>query len=184
MRQLSSHFVLNFQKVYDPKYFLENGSDGSTAIRFCKSAPGDSVMRANLDKTDARSSHVGPGSERSFGLVFAAFFAVIAAHRVWTGREWEWWAAAAVLMVVLALAAPTVLAPFNRIWYRFGLLLSRIFQPIVLGLLFFVTVTPIALIMRSTGKDPLRLRFRKDLDSYWIVRDPPGPSGSSLNRQF
>jgi len=141
-------------------------------------------MRADFDKTGARTSHAGPGSERSFGLVFAAFFAVMAILRVWRGREWEWWAAAALLMIVLALAAPAVLAPFNRLWYRFGMLLSRIFQPIVLGLLFFVTVTPIALIMRLTGKDPLRLRFRQDLDSYWIVRNPPGPSGSSLNRQF
>ena len=141
-------------------------------------------MRTNLDKTEARSSHAGPGSERSFGLVFAAFFAVMAVVRAWTGREWEWWAAAAVLMIVLALSVPVVLAPFNRLWYRFGMLLSRIVQPIVLGLLFFVTVTPLALIMRSTGKDPLRLRFRKYLDSYWVVRDPPGPSGSSLNRQF
>jgi hypothetical protein len=141
-------------------------------------------MRADLDKTDARSPHAGPGSERSFGLVFAAFFAVMAVLRVWRGLEWEWWAAAAVLMIVLALTVPAVLAPFNRLWYRFGMLLSRIFQPIILGLLFFVTVTPIALIMRSTGKDPLRLRFVKDLDSYWIARDPPGPSGSSLNRQF
>jgi hypothetical protein len=141
-------------------------------------------MSVNLGKTGARSSHAGPGSERSFGLVFAAFFAVMAALRAWSGREWEWLAAAAVLMVVLALTVPAVLAPFNRLWYRFGMLLSRIFQPIVLGLLFFVTVTPMALIMRSTGKDPLRLRFAKDLDSYWIVRDPPGPSGSSLNRQF
>jgi hypothetical protein len=141
-------------------------------------------MRADFDKTDARSSHAGIGSERNFGLVFAAFFAVMTALRAWAGREWEWWAAAAVLMIVLALAVPAVLAPFNRLWYRFGMLLSRIVQPIVLGLLFFVTVTPIALIMRSTGKDPLRLRFRENLDSYWIVRDPPGPSGSSLNRQF
>ena len=141
-------------------------------------------MSVNLGKTGAGSSHAGPGSERSFGLVFAAFFAVMAALRAWSGREWEWLAAAAVLMVVLALTVPAVLAPFNRLWYRFGMLLSRIFQPIVLGLLFFVAVTPMALIMRSTGKDPLRLQFAKDLDSYWIVRDPPGPSGSSLNRQF
>ena len=141
-------------------------------------------MRADLDKAGAGSSHAGPGSERSFGLVFAMFFAVVAINRVWTGREWEWWAAASVLMIVLAFAVPAVLAPFNRLWYRFGMLLSRIVQPIVLGLLFFVMVTPIALIMRSTGKDPLRLRFRKDLDSYWIARPPAGPSGSSLSRQF
>jgi Saxitoxin biosynthesis operon protein SxtJ len=141
-------------------------------------------MRADLDKTDARSPHAGPGSERSFGLVFAAFFAVMAVLRAWRGLEWEWFAAVAVLMIVLALTVPAVLAPFNRLWYRFGMLLSLIFQPIVLGLLFFVTVTPIALIMRLTGKNPLRLRFAKDLDSYWIVRDPSGSSGSSLNRQF
>jgi hypothetical protein len=143
-------------------------------------------MSIEFDKASARPAHGkhGPGSERSFGLVFAAFFALLAAHRAWTGRDYLWLAVAAIVMIVLALAVPAVLAPFNRFWYRFGMLLSRIFQPVVLGLLFFVTVTPIALIMRLTGKDPLRLRFAKDLDSYWIARDPSGSSGSSLNRQF
>src|SRR4051812_25859696 len=143
-------------------------------------------MSIEFNKASAQPAHGnhGPGSERSFGLVFAAFFTVLAAHRAWTGQDYLWLAVAAIVMIVLALTVPAVLAPFNRLWYRFGMLLSRIFQPVVLGLLFFVTVTPIALIMRLTGKDPLRLRFAKDLDSYWIVRDPSGASGSSLNRQF
>src|SRR5687768_9356944 len=122
-------------------------------------------MSVNLGKTGERSSHAGPDSQRWYGLVVAAFLAARAALRAWSGREWEWLTAADVLMVVLALTVPAVLAPFKRLWYRFGMLLSRIFQPIVLGLMFFVTVTPMALIMRSTGKDPLRLRFAKDLDS-------------------
>jgi hypothetical protein len=117
-------------------------------------------------------------------LVFAAFFGVLTVLRVWSGKPWELFASAAVLMIVLALAVPGVLAPFNRLWYRFGMLLSRITQPIVLGLLYFVAVTPLAIIMRSTGKDPLRLRLRENVDSYWIERDPPGPSGSSMIRQF
>jgi hypothetical protein len=141
-------------------------------------------MRKGFDKAEVRKRHGQPSSERSFGLVFAAFFGVLAVLRVWSGEPWELFASAAVLMIVLALAVPGVLAPFNRLWYRFGLLLSRITQPIVLGLLYFVAVTPLAIIMRSTGKDPLRLRFRENVDSYWIERDPPGPSGSSMSRQF
>jgi hypothetical protein len=141
-------------------------------------------MTTDYIKTDARKSHAGPGSERSFGLVFAVFFTIMTAHGAWSGRDWQGWAAAAALMVVLALLVPVALAPFNRLWYRFGMLLSRVVQPVVLGLLFFVTVTPLALIMRATGKDPLRLRFRQNQDSYWIARDPPGPPGSSLKRQF
>jgi hypothetical protein len=141
-------------------------------------------MRTGYDRASERTTHGGPGTERNFGLVFATFFAILSALRAYAGRDWEGLAVAAVAMVILALAMPIALAPFNRIWYRFGMLLSKFAQPVVLGLMFFVTVTPIALIMRTTGKDPLRLRLKKDTDSYWVSRDPPGPPGSSLNRQF
>jgi hypothetical protein len=141
-------------------------------------------MSANNDMSNARSSHDMPGSERNFGITFTIFLAVMAALRAWAGREWEWFASAAVIMIVIALAVPSILAPFNRLWYRFGMLLSRIFQPIILGLLFFVTVTPLALIMRLTGKDPLRLQFRKDLGSYWIPREQSRTTGTNLDRQF
>jgi hypothetical protein len=97
----------------------------------------------------------------------------------------RWWAVAvAVAFGGLAQWWTTPLAPLNRLWQRFGLLLHRIVSPIVLGLLFYLTVLPVGLLMRAFGKDPLRLRADRAARSYWIVREPPGPSGDSMKQQF
>jgi hypothetical protein len=85
---------------------------------------------------------------------------------------------------MVAWLSPAALAPLNRVWTRFGLLLHRIVSPVVLGVMFFVVVTPMGLIMRALGKDPLRLRFDRDARSYWIDRRPPGPAPDTLNNQF
>jgi hypothetical protein len=77
-----------------------------------------------------------------------------------------------------------LLRPFNRLWFRFGLLLSRVVNPLVMGLLFYFTVTPIGLIMRALGKDPLRLRFDRGARTYWIDRQPPGPEPETMRQQF
>ena len=71
-----------------------------------------------------------------------------------------------------------------RLWTRFGLLIGMMVSPIVLGLLFILVVTPVGLMMRLTGKDPLRLRRESGVGSYWIVRHPPGPPGDSMGDQF
>ena len=88
------------------------------------------------------------------------------------------------IFLLLAALVPGVLAPANRLWTKFGLLLHHIVSPIALGILFFLVVTPTGLLMRLFGKDPLRLRFDPDADSYWIKRDPPGPAADSLKNQF
>ena len=83
-----------------------------------------------------------------------------------------------------ALAVPRLLAPANRLWMKFGLLLHRVTNPLIMGLLFYLTVTPTALIMRALGKDPLSLRLDPEARTYWIDRDPPGPSAESMTDQF
>jgi len=88
------------------------------------------------------------------------------------------------LFLLLAVLVPRVLAPANRLWTKFGLLLHHIVSPLALGVLFFLVVTPTGLLMRLFGKDPLRLRFDPAADSYWIKRDPPGPAADSLKNQF
>ena len=77
-----------------------------------------------------------------------------------------------------------MLAPFNALWFRFGLLLHRVVSPVILALLFFTTVAPVGLLMRAFGKDPLRLKKDRAADSYWILREPPGPSPESMKQQF
>ena len=132
-----------------------------------------------------REAEVKQSSDRAFGLVFAAVFVLIALWPLLDGAGPRWWAlAVAGAFALLALAAPRVLAPANRLWHRFGLLLGRLVNPLVMGLLFYLVVTPTGLILRAFGKDPLRLGRDPDAASYWIERIPTGPEGSGMPRQF
>src|SRR5215831_10427775 len=86
----------------------------------------------------AREEELKTSSDRSFGLVFAAFCAIVAASSLYTGHHrWPWWLAAAVIFALLAYLAPGVLAPLNRLWTKLGLLLFKVISPIVLGIVFF-----------------------------------------------
>jgi len=92
--------------------------------------------------------------------------------------------AIAAAFAAVAMLAPRWLQPLNRIWFKLGLLLHHIVNPIMMGLLFYLTIWPTGLIMRITGKEFLRLKREPDRDSYWIVRDPPGPPPESMRDQF
>jgi len=126
------------------------------------------------------------GSERSFALVFAAVFCIVGLFPLLgDGGAVRWWALGiAAAFVATGLVAPRILRPLNAAWYRFGLAIARVVNPVVMGLLFFVFVTPMALVMRALGKNPLKLRFDPEAESYWIERQPPGPAPGSLNKQF
>jgi Saxitoxin biosynthesis operon protein SxtJ len=100
------------------------------------------------------------------------------------GVVWPLHLGVAIVFLAIALLRPNALSPLNRLWTRFGLLIGMIVSPIVLGLLFVLVVTPVGLLMRLTGKDPLRLRRESGVGSYWIVRNPPGPPGDSMGDQF
>jgi len=132
-----------------------------------------------------RKAPVSSSSNRTFGLVFGAVFAIIAVWPWLFGGQIRIWSG--IVGAVFALVAwlwPAVLAPLNRVWTRFGLLLHRVVSPVVLGVMFFVVLTPMGLIMRALGKDPLRLRMDRNAGSYWIDRRPPGPAPDTLNNQF
>lgn len=132
-----------------------------------------------------REDPVEGSSNRSFGVVFAVLFALIATWPLAAGGTPHLWAAAvAALFALLALLRPAWLAAPNRAWLRLGLLLGRVVSPLALGLLFYLVFAPLGLLMRLTGKDPLRRRREPGADSYWIAREPPGPPPQSMNRQF
>jgi hypothetical protein len=133
----------------------------------------------------SRQEEITPSSDRSFGLVIAAFFLIVTCWPLVHAEPIRWWAlGVAVVFAVLALLWTSPLAPLNKLWTKLGVLLYRIVSPIILGLLFYLTVTPIALLMRVLGKDPLRLRRDPDRASYWINRTPPGPAAESMKNQF
>lgn len=143
------------------------------------------MATSQLHEDLSREEHVKAGSDRSFGLVFAGFFTLMSGLSWWRGHtSWHWALPVAAAFLVIAYTYPKVLAPLNFLWMKFGLLLHKIVTPIVLGLLFFVTITPIGLLARACGKDFLRLRLDRDTRSYWIDREPPGPPPQSMTKQF
>jgi hypothetical protein len=132
-----------------------------------------------------REEVVKLSSERSFGLVFACCFLFLGALSLWRVRTgWQLWFSLAALFALLAYAAPGLLAPLNRLWAKFGRLLHAIVSPLVLGILFYGCITPIGLLMRLAGKDPMRRKFEPAAKSYWIVREPPGPAPETFRNQF
>jgi hypothetical protein len=137
-----------------------------------------------LGESLARKETLVAGSTRSFGLVMAVFFAILCGIALWRAATWFWpgiFAGTSMAFVLAALTVPGLLQPLNQLWFRFGLLLHAIINPLVMGLMFFTVITPIALIMRALGKRPVALRGDKALDSYWITRtEPPG----SMTRQY
>jgi hypothetical protein len=125
-------------------------------------------------------------SDRRFGLTFCAVFLVLGAYATIKGHS-----AAAYLVLfatslafgVITLTVPLILSPLNKLWFRFGELLGRIVSPVVLGVIYFGILTPIAFLARLFGRDELRLKRRTDT-SYWVSRNPPGPTGDSFMQQF
>ncbi len=133
----------------------------------------------------ARDEDLQGSSDRSFGFVFTGFFALVGGVKLYTGHAWAlYWFAGAAAFLAAALIAPQILAPLNRLWMKFALLLYAVMNPLTMAMLFFLVVTPIGVVMRLAGKDFLRKRLEPEAASYWLPRDPPGPASDSMKQQF
>lgn len=125
-------------------------------------------------------------SDRVFGLVFAAAGFLVATWPLLSGegrvRPWAAWGGAAFLL--LSLLAPRLLRPLNQVWTRVGQALHTVTNPLILGAVFFLVITPSAVIRRLLGKDSLQRRFDPDATTYWIPRQPETPAAESMKRQF
>jgi hypothetical protein len=136
---------------------------------------------------ESAASHrrVVRGSDRSFGLVFAVVFALIALLPLWWGGPLRIWAlVVAGAFTAAALLAPALLRPLSLLWFRIGLLLHRVVNPLLMAVLYFGVFTPMGLVLRARGKDLLNLRRDATRASYWIAREPPGPKPGSMSKQF
>ena len=136
-----------------------------------------------------REERIARASERSFGLVMAAVFLIVALapllREPMLSEPVRIWALLVAFMFAgLAVIYAAPLRPLNALWTKFGLLLHAIVSPVILALIFFLSVLPIGLLMRVLGKDPLRLRRDPDARSYWIERTPPGPEAATMKNQF
>jgi hypothetical protein len=126
-----------------------------------------------------------PGSERSFAIVMAVALTLLGTINWWhNGRAWPWCGGIAVLFIVVGNLVPTALKPLNWLWFKLGLVLHAVINPIVMALLFYGVVLPTGLVLRVMGKDPLRLKDNPERNSYWIIRQPPGPAPETMKDQF
>jgi hypothetical protein len=120
-------------------------------------------------------------SNKSFGIVFFVFFSIISLFPLFKDGNIRIWAIiTAITFLILGLLNSPFLNPLNKIWFKFGILLGGIMSPIVMGLVFFIVVTPTSLIMRMLGKNLLGLK-KDNKKSYWLERPP---LKSKMKNQF
>jgi hypothetical protein len=124
--------------------------------------------------------------ERRFGILLATVFIGLAVYAFLRDREPTYTGTLVVVglfFAVLAVFAPCMLAPFSQVWMTLGEWMGKLVSPVVLGIIFFLLITPVAIIGRMCGRDELRLK-RQDVNSFWIERVPPGPAPDSFRNQF
>ncbi|MEZ5649552.1 MAG: SxtJ family membrane protein [Burkholderiaceae bacterium] len=126
-------------------------------------------------------------SDRKFGLFFAAMGSGFASYGVfadWPGAATLALALSAGVFLAFSWLAPAMLRPLNRAWYALGQLLGLVVSPIVLGVIFFVIVTPIAVVTRLAGRDVLSRRRDPTADSYWVARQQRAADPNPFKNQF
>ena len=120
-------------------------------------------------------------SNRSFGIVFFIVFLLIAIYPLVNQGEIRVWSILiSLLFLILGIINSKILTPLNKVWFKFGIFLGKIISPIIMGIIFFFVVTPIAFLMRMLKKDLLNLKYNKNR-SYWIEKTDPK---SIMKNQF
>ena len=130
-------------------------------------------------------SSIKVGSNRSFGVVFVVVFALIGLFplvREDAPRIWALLVSAAFLLPTVVY--PQALGPLNKLWFRFGMLLGRIINPLVMFIMYALVMVPVGLVLKLMRKDLLRLKLDAQSPTYWNQRAPPGPTPESLKDQF
>jgi len=139
-----------------------------------------------MEQISQQTGDVKHGSDRGFGITFAIVFALLGGYftAVSPLAAGPWLLVISGAFLVLAIIRPVTLRPLNILWFKFGLLLHKIVSPIVMGLMFFLVITPFAIVMKLARRDHLRLKFDAEQESYWVKREVPGPSPESFKKQF
>ena len=120
-------------------------------------------------------------SNRSFGIVFFIVFIIIAIYPYFKNEDVRLWSLIiSIIFLILGLINSKILTPLNKLWFKFGIFLGKIISPIIMGIIFFLVVTPIGLLMKLFGKDVLNLKYNNN-KSYWIEKTGPK---SKMKNQF
>ena len=127
------------------------------------------------------NNNIKISSNRSFGIVFFVVFIIISFYPLINNNDFKLWSLIiSLIFLILGLLNSKILTPLNKIWFKFGLFLGKIISPIVMGVIFFLVVTPIGILMRLLKKDLLNLKMN-DGKSYWIEKTDPK---SKMKNQF
>jgi len=128
------------------------------------------------------SDKIKISSNRSFGLLFFVVFLIVSLWPLTHESSIRIWSVIiSAVFLVLGLINSKLLTPLNVLWFKFGMILGAIISPIIMGIVFFLVVTPTGLILRIMGKDLLNKKYDKEKETYWIKRDT---SIGTMKRQF
>ena len=120
-------------------------------------------------------------SNRSFGVLFAFVFSLVAFWPILNQNEIRIWSLIiAIVFLILGFLNSKLLTPLNKIWFRFGIFLGNFISPIIMGIIFFFVVTPTGLIMKLFNRDLINLK-KSNKKSYWIEKKD---IKSSMKNQF
>jgi hypothetical protein len=120
-------------------------------------------------------------SNRSFGVVFFVFFLIISLFPLLNDNDIRYWSLIlSIIFLVLGLLSSNLLTPLNNFWFKFGILLGKVISPFIMGIIFFIIVTPIGIIMKILKKELLNLKFNNK-KTYWIEKNGPK---SKMKNQF
>ena len=121
-------------------------------------------------------------SNKNFGIVFFIVFLIVSLYPLVNSDNIRIWSLIiSIIFLALGLLNSKILTPLNKLWFEFGILLGKIVSPLVMGIIFFLVVTPIGLIMKLLGKDLLNLKYNYNNKSYWIEKNGPK---SKMKNQF
>lgn len=124
-------------------------------------------------------------SDRTFGLVWTVFLVLYALAPLRHERGVRVWPMApAGVLLLLSLFLPRALHGLNLLWGKIGLLLNRVVNPVVMGLIFYGCFVPVGLLTRLRKEDPLQLQLDPSATTYWVTREPSGSSRASMINQF
>ena len=127
-------------------------------------------------------SKIKMSSNRNFGLVFFFVFLIVSLWPLLNEGSFRIWSIIiAIIFLILGLINSKLLTPLNILWFKFGLFLGSIVSPIVMGIVFFLVITPTGFIMKIMGKDLLNKKYDHEKKSYWINRSK---TKTTMKQQF
>ena len=125
-------------------------------------------------------------SNKKFGFTFSLVFFIIFIFFVYQENKIlsYFFFLLTIMFFLISCLRSDLLYFLNLIWYKFGLLLGKIISPLVIGFIFFLLITPVSIITRFFGRDELKLKVKRDIDSYWIIREDDQEKIKNFKKQY